>query len=152
MSPFAASTLSVFFLASASMPASDAAPPAKVARFKCTPRHLRDGDVLTIRISTPHGGDLAIWDPDHRFFFLVYEPDSSRPRPLVDPKQFETMSEIRLNTREAKAPILFEGWEAPTRIFTKSGKYHVVLSTSLETENTEETFNECTVIFKGRQK
>ncbi len=126
-------------------------PPAKAASFRCTPSVLHDGDTLTIRISTPHGGDLAIWDPNDRFFFLVFwQPeDPPAPRPLIDRQLFQSMPVLRLNTREAVAPILNEGWEAPTRIFTKPGKYHVVLSVNLETENTKDTFNECVVVFRG---
>ena len=62
------------------------------------------------------------------------------------------MAELRLNTRELQAPILYEGFEAPTRVFTKRGTYRILLSRNLETENTSKTVNACNVFFAGQSQ
>ena len=130
--------------------ASTAQPAKKAAQFACSPQRLRNGDTLTIRISTPHGRDLAIRGPDKRFYFLVFwQASPSDPKPIVDWDAFANTPEISLNTRELRAPVVDAGWQPVTKVFTRRGNYRVMLAANLETENAASAANTCTVFFEG---
>src|SRR2546421_7636461 len=77
----------------------------------CTPSRLHAGDVLTVRMAIPHGGDFGIWDPQRRFFFVSFwQPDKSSPaeQPVIDWKAFRNVSELTFPTETATA-ILWAG-------------------------------------------
>src|SRR5437899_492705 len=42
--------------------------------FVCTPALLRPGDTLTLRMDTPHGGELGVFTPRGRFLSVVPTP------------------------------------------------------------------------------
>lgn len=124
--------------------------PRKAALFDCSPKRLKDGDILTIKMSIPHGRDLGVWGPDGKFYFIVYwTAESSDPKPVVDWAAFGQMSEIAVNTRTLRAPVPTASMKRAQRVFSRPGWYRVLLADNLETENSEDTVNACEVFFAG---
>ncbi len=93
------------------------------------------GDTLKIKFKIPHPRDLAIRNPENKFFFLVYEGSDSLMPPLVDWEKFEHVGHLEIITNKTKA----KPWDARINenqiIFTKSGKYEILLSDNLETDD-----------------
>jgi len=124
---------------------------SRAPRFECVPQRVRDGDKLTIRVSIPHGRDLAVRAPDGKQYFLVFwHASPSDPEPIVNWEDFANRSELTINTRDLVAPVLDStGWHVPTRVFTKRGAYQVILGANLETEYESSAVNTCRVFFEG---
>jgi hypothetical protein len=123
----------------------------RAPRFDCVPQWLGNDDKLTIRMSTPHGRDLAIRAPDRKLYFLVFwHASSADPEPIVKWEDFANLPELTLDTRGLLAPTVDSaGWHTPTRLFTKRGTYQVILGANLETEYEPSAVNTCRVLFQG---
>jgi hypothetical protein len=90
--------------------------------FVCTPALLRPGDTLTLRMDTPHGGELGVFTPRGRFLTVV----PFRARAPRGASGFEGMAQLRLSTVGATANATPAGPEQP--IFADSGTYQFQLS------------------------
>jgi len=93
------------------------------------------GDTLKIQFKTPHTKDLAIVDPDDNFFFVVYSQNDTLMPSLADWDKFETMNEISIVTDKTKVNPWNAKFHSNQIVFTKTGKYEVLLSENLETDN-----------------
>jgi hypothetical protein len=106
-------------------------------KFSCSPEKLFSGDTLTIDMSIPHGGDLAITDPDGKFFFVVYQPDtsekSSMRQPFMKIETFKNLSQLKLPTT-LSATLMSKDGKGNQAVFTKTGWYKLLLSENLETD------------------
>lgn len=93
------------------------------------------GDTLKIEFKIPHPKDLGINTPDDDFFFLVYSYNDTAMPSLVDWNQFETTNHLEIITNKTKA----NPWNARIHesqiIFNKTGKYKILLSDNLETDD-----------------
>ena len=91
--------------------------------------------------------ETAIRDPDGIWFFLVYDGEPASPvrRPLVDKKVFLSMKELRLPVESAMGSPWAAGHDKNERIFTKPGRYEVVLSDVLESDAPGRTTFRCNV-------
>ena len=106
----------------------------------CSPLKLYQGETLTIALPVPHGSDLAVVGPDGTYFFLAFsQPDKGSPvQPVLHEKTFRNMTQVKLLTTEAKGVPWIEQNTlsgASEMIFTKTGRYRVLLSEALETED-----------------
>ena len=103
-------------------------------RLRCTPATLRAGDTLTLRMPTPHGGDLGVWTPGGTFFFLVFwaSGDVDPARSLVPWDVFRSMPDLRIPTTLMAIPWSQPGPERP--VFSEAGEYRFVLDESLQTD------------------
>jgi len=90
--------------------------------FVCIPAMLKPGDTLTLRMDTPHGGELGVFTPRGRYLYIV--PLAARSQ-QVHP-QFALVGELRLKTRDATATVTPTGPTQP--IFADSGTYQFQLS------------------------
>jgi hypothetical protein len=129
------------------------APPGSQPSLTCTPGRLHPGQILTIRMSIPHGRDLGIWDPEGRFFFVSFwQPDSSSPaQPIADWEAFAYVSELTLPVTTATAVRWNRGDQVPVRIFTTPGWYRIVLGENLETD-ARAGHQMCRVYSSGRSR
>jgi hypothetical protein len=93
------------------------------------------GDTLKIRFRTPHPRDLAIYDPDENFFFLVYSQLSEGLPPLVDYAAFAHYDSLEIVAGVAKANPWTAGVTEHKLVFTKAGVYRIHLSENLETDD-----------------
>jgi hypothetical protein len=90
--------------------------------FVCAPALLRPGDTLTLRMDTPHGGELGVFTPRGRFLYVV----PSKARAPRGTPAFEGVEQLRLSTAGATASVTAAGPEQP--IFADSGTYQFQLS------------------------
>lgn len=91
------------------------------------------GDTLTIRFRVPHPTDLAIYDPENNFFFLVYDHLLNELKPLVPHGRFARMDRLDLPA-SLRANAWLHGVDTLQPVFTKPGNYRIVLSKELETD------------------
>ncbi|HEX5706222.1 MAG TPA: hypothetical protein VFX96_02930, partial [Pyrinomonadaceae bacterium] len=77
-------------------------PGQRSEQMRCAPETLRRGDTLTVELPAPHGGHLAIVNPQKKYFFLTAEttgadnPDrKAGADPLVAVAEFAKMSRLR---------------------------------------------------------
>jgi hypothetical protein len=96
---------------------------------------LSKGDTLSLKFQRPHGGDLAIRDPDSKLFFLVYAFSNAEKPSLVDWNKFKQMTEIKIITDKTKAAPWVDSIKTNQLIFSKPGLYEVQLSENLETDD-----------------
>ena len=115
--------------------------------LSCQPTTLKRDGVLVLKFAIPHPAELAIRDPNGIWFFLVYggEPAPPAMRPLVDKKVFHSMKELRLPVESAMGSPWAAGHDKNERIFTKAGRYQVVLSDALESDAPGRTTFRCNV-------
>lgn len=109
--------------------------------LQCAPRKLWLGDTLTIKLSVPHGRDLAILGPADKFFWLrSWEPQNRES--TAQWYAFEKQGELKLITSEAQGVVSQDS----ERIFTKTGWYKIRVSYNLETDDGT-PMRECKVYF-----
>jgi len=111
-------------------------------------------DTLVLRFRIPHPQELAIRAPDGTPYFLVYEPDESLPsgwRPVVDKASFRNMSEMHLQVATAQGTPWVAGRKENENVFTKPGKYEVVLTDVLESDAGHPRFR-CQVSLSPRER
>lgn len=125
---------------------------AKVT-FKCSPARLYQGDTLTLDMSVPHGGDLAIVSPDRTFFFISFwQPDEAAlPQSLFDWEGFRSTRRIKLDTTRLKVKPWARGSDAVETVFKRTGWYKVLLSENLETDDGTPV-SECRVHYTNRRR
>jgi hypothetical protein len=114
--------------------------------LSCDPKQVRSGDTLILRFRMPHPEELAIRAPGNGWYFLVFEPDPSTPRPIVDKASFAKMREMRLPVATAKGIPCAAGKNNPEVIFQRPGTYEVILTAALESEDVVPTYR-CKVAF-----
>ena len=98
--------------------------------LNCEPRELYQGDTLTLTMTTPHGGYLALRRPDGGLDFLIYpRPEPGYPT-LMPSEEFRNLDSLRLVTDETTS--FYAGKEQLP--FYESGRYEVLVSDYLETD------------------
>jgi hypothetical protein len=122
-------------------------------KFSCSPEKLFSGGALTLNMPAPHGGDLAIVDPEGKFFFVVYEPDSSghslMRQPFMNWEEFKSLRRLNLST-DLSATLMAKDGNGNQRVFTKTGWYKLLLSENLETE-IEAPVPQCKVYYSNQR-
>jgi hypothetical protein len=119
---------------------------ARKVSLRCSPRNLWLGDTLTLNMSVPHGRDLAILGPDHKFFWLrSWEPNDEAT--TAKWHAFETLRQLKLVTTEAKGRVS----TADEPIFTKTGWYRIRVSYNLETDDGTPV-SQCKVYYAHRRR
>jgi len=90
--------------------------------FECAPASLKPGDSLTLRMDTPHGGELGVFTPRGRYLYVVpFAARSSRGTP-----GFDLVAQLRLGTTAATASATPSG--PKQLLFTDSGTYQFQLN------------------------
>ncbi|MFH0802822.1 MAG: hypothetical protein V2A78_10625 [bacterium] len=139
--------LSILFI----VPSVNCAGPIKSkAKITCFPKTLYQGDMLTLKMETLHGGYLGICTPDGKFFFVVCPHPGDGRNSLVPSEEFTNMSELKIITNVTKA-ALWEYGHGMELIFTKSGNYEILLSDNLETDDGTPVYK-CNVKYIDRHK
>lgn len=116
----------------------------------CVPTELRTGDTLTLRLTLPHGKSLHVLSPDRTPFIVIFhgegQPDRAQRRSLVPPDSFARMTELRLDTRTARAGAWVFGRDTNERLFRAPGTYRIIVGDDLETDGP--SYAECLVTFR----
>jgi hypothetical protein len=94
--------------------------------FVCTPAVLKPGDTLTLRMDTPHSGELGVFTPRGRYLYVVPLRTRAPRGGGGGTPGFEGVDQLRLSTADAKASDAPAG--AKELIFADSGTYQFQLS------------------------
>jgi hypothetical protein len=133
-------------------PAADTSTPSPVVQsISCTPSTFGVGDTLTLRMGTPHGGELSIHSPDRTVYSLVERQwgTTRRDYSLVPSEDFKRMATLPL-AADVRAIALVKGRDTiPEPVFSKPGKYIVVMGENLASDYSNRS-SECTVTFVQR--
>jgi hypothetical protein len=102
-------------------------------QISCTPKLLRPGGTLTIRLGPNHGREMSIGRRSDQTVFMVVVGS-----PPANAMQLMTTDELA-KSKEVRLPYDIEGttWDAAARkerIFRRPGEYEVWVSENLETE------------------
>jgi hypothetical protein len=82
----------------------------------------------------PHGGQLGVWAPGNRFFFIAFTPERD-VRPPIPASTFKRLRRLELDTALAVGLRSISRDAVPERIFTVPGQYRLIVSENLETED-----------------
>lgn len=94
--------------------------------ISCSPEKVYFGETLTVSMKTPHGMYSAIRRvKDNKWFFLYGGKENE---PAWNDNAFTKLSEITVNTETAFNSTNVEIGETPEKIFTKTGKYRLMVS------------------------
>lgn len=92
----------------------------------CSPEKVYRGETFTAFLKTPHGVYSAIRRvEDNRWFFLYGDNENE---PAWNDSSFTKLSEITINTETAYNSTNVDVGEKPEKIFTKTGKYRLMVS------------------------
>jgi len=92
----------------------------------CSPEKIYHGETLTASLKTPHGIYSAIRrGKDNKWFFLY---GGKGNEPAWNDNSFTKLSEITINTETAYNSTNVDVGETPEKIFTKTGKYRLMVS------------------------
>jgi hypothetical protein len=68
----------------------------------------------------------------------------------VDWESSDNRSELRIPVSDLTAPLVdYAGWHTQSAVFTRRGKYRILLAENLETENERGFVASCEVFFEG---
>ena len=124
--------------------------PSAVAELVCSPKVVRPGGTVTLRMPVPHGGDFGVWNPKGEFQFISYKKASAdEPIPPIDPRAFRTTAEVTLAVATAVGIPVRDGFEKPEPIFQRPGVYRFLVAENLETESPPGLLK-CTVRYQPR--
>ncbi len=118
----------------------------------CSPDTLYQGDTLRLYMATPHGGQLAIIDPDGIYFFVVYEQPMPGKPSLMPTDEFATRDSLLIATAETKAAPWVSGRDQNELIFTKPGRYTALLAHKLETDAPQPPLYRCVVTYVAEHR
>ena len=92
----------------------------------CSPEKIYRGETLSAFLKTPHGIYSAIRRvKDNKWFFLYGGKEN---KPAWNDDSFTKLSEITINTEAAYNSTNVDVGETPEKIFTKTGKYRLMVS------------------------
>lgn len=120
----------------------------------CTPTTFGPGDTLTLRMGSPHGDMLSIHAPDNRTVYSLEEPTYGKGRrnySLIPPEEFRKVATFPVPA-DVRAIALVVGRDTiPEPVFTKPGKYMVVMGENLASDYSNRSSN-CSVTFLSSSK
>lgn len=121
--------------------------------LSCAPRKIFRGDSLKLKMSVPHGGDLAIVAPGGDYFLISFwQPDKTAARqPLFDWEEFKSKRQLVFDTSRLKVQPWMAGRDENEPVFTKTGWYRVRLSENLETDDGTPV-SECRVYYVNAKR
>jgi len=120
---------------------------AENPRMRCEPQTIKARQTLTVHMPMPHGGELGVWTPENKFFFIAFEPEQDI-KPPIPMAKFKNLRMLKINTASAVGLESISRNAVPEHIFTVSGKYRFIVSNNLETEDEEGHNLICDVDFK----
>jgi hypothetical protein len=82
-------------------------PAVKRQGIRCEPRMATRDDTIVIHLPTPHGGVLAIEDPDGARFLISFDR-TSRYQPELQPATFRGMNQLSFKINEAMGYTIWE--------------------------------------------
>ena len=132
------------------MTGSDQSTSAEYQAIECIPDTLVGGEKLTLVMQRPHGGDLAIVNPQGRYFYLSNSraPQEGGMHTVLESEVFEQLDEYTIDTYQLKAIPFVHGATEEETVFSEPGKYEVRMGENLETTGEVPAYT-CIVHFEG---
>ena len=98
---------------------------------------LYEGEVLDLHFNTPHAAYLGVVNPSGNFFYVIYprETASGNLQPLMDGMAFTGCGRLRVNTQALKADPYVYGVYENKPVFTKSGRYRILMGDNLHIDD-----------------
>ena len=117
---------------SALEPAAGAASPGVL---DCSPRVVDTNGLLKLTMRVPHGGYLGVREPRWDLFLVIYPvPEPGRP-PLMPSEEFRLRQTLELPVATLHGARWVVGHDKLERVFARGGRYTILLSESLESED-----------------
>jgi hypothetical protein len=111
----------------------------------CSPLVVDTNGLIKLTMRVPHGGYLGVRDPGGDLFFVIYPmPEPGRPS-LVPSEQFWLSRTLDLPVSSLRGARWVAGHDKLERVFGRRGRYTILLSESLESEDID--LFECYVDF-----
>jgi hypothetical protein len=133
-------------LDSMARPPSWAVPP-RFTNLTCAPSVLRRGDVLSMRMTRPHGSSFMAIGPDRTPYIVVFHGEGERDRgqrkSLVPPDSFAGVTELNIDPTSFTAGVWVFGRDTNELLFQRPGFYRLVVGNDLETDGP--SYAECVV-------
>ena len=120
--------------------------------LSCEPDTLFRGDTLRLEMATPHGGQLAVIDPDGTYFFLIYQRPMPEKPSLMPADEFVGRELLLIPTAETTAAPWVSGRERNELVFTRPGRYTVLLADNLETDAPRYPLYRCGVTYLAERR
>lgn len=116
--------------------------------FSCTPRSLRPRDTLTLRLATPHGGELTVRTPSDLYFSFVYPPyDTAHQKySIVHSEDFKTMGTLKVPADIRLPPLVYGKDTIPEAVFNRPGQYVLQMGENMASDHTGPPYI-CKVMF-----
>ena len=123
--------------------------------ISCKPEKLFFGDTFVINLKVPHGRDFIIQAPNNVTYEICfwYPKDSTNtPAPMFDYKKCASINKVEIiaGVTETSGMDNNEKKFGPIKgvIFSKTGKYKVIVSPNIETESP--IISSCQVEYFGK--
>jgi hypothetical protein len=124
--------------------------PPTDSNLTCEPRVLRQSDVLTMRMPTPHGPTMMAIAPDSTQYLVVFhgegQPDRAKRKSFAPPETFAKTPEINLDPKLVTAGAWVFGRDTNELLFTKPGVYRLLVGSDMETDGPR--YAECLVQYE----
>jgi hypothetical protein len=121
--------------------------PPRFTNLSCAPEVLRKGDVLTMRMTPPHGSSVMAVGPDTTPYIIVFHgegsPDRAQRKSLVPPDSFARFTELNIDPATFMAGVWVFGRDTNELLFRKPGFYRLIVGSDLETDGP--SYAECLV-------
>ncbi len=120
-------------------------------QIACSPRILKLGDTLTVKLSLPHGEDFVIVSPDEHEWWLS-STDNYHDKWHETPfraSEFGNLSKIKLDISQLKVMPFVYGKTEPELVFSKPGRYRIVVSENFATDDGTPSYS-CFVEFTNK--
>ena len=123
-------------LSAASSVAMELAGPAvSPAVLDCSPRVVETSGLLKLTMRVPHGGYLGVREPSGDLFLVIYPlPEPGRPS-LMPSEEFRLRQTLELPVSTLHGARWVVGHDKLERVFAQRGRYTMLLSESLESED-----------------
>lgn len=129
----------------------------------CSPNKTKAGDVLTLKMKSPHGGYLEIVTPDKQYIFLseldgdklVEDARKAAAMPFYAASEFAKLDELKINTSEATTVDYEKNGKntkpALSKIFSGTGDYRILLSEDSFEKDDPVITGECRIYFEAKE-
>lgn len=112
--------------------------PPRFTNLTCTPAVIRPGDVLSMRMTLPHGPTFMAIGPDGTPYVVVFHgegsADRTRRKSLMPPDAFSKVTELNLDPRTLMAGVSVSGRDTNEVVFQTPGIYRLKVGSNMETD------------------
>lgn len=121
--------------------------PPRFTNLTCAPEVLRKGDVLSMRLTAPHGPTFMAVGPDKTPYIVIFRgegtPDRTQRKSLIHPDSFAHINELNIDPATFTVGVWVFGRDTNELLFRQPGFYRLIVGSDLETDGP--SYAECLV-------